>query len=328
MPARLARCRPVVPCRRAALAALAFLSLGCTPSVRSPASQSVLAPFTPSETIRVGAWNIEWLGTPDSRSGPAKNQPQSPGALAEYIRASGVSVLGLEEIAQDDPAGQALSVPLTRALEIVSRETGSDWTHRLFPARTGRNQLTGVAWDRKRVSAVGEPVLVAAADSDSSQGKPLLGRPAFGMRFSAGSGKTDFVIVPLHLKSNYQGDFAVQRGEEAQLIRAGIARGVGDLDIILAGDFNCGVHTEPAIQTLREAGFVDLNAGDASTHTRYGALDRILVPADQPEFQQRQFAVFREAFLSSRRLSDEDFKIGWSDHFMVTTDVRVMPDDD
>lgn len=313
-----------------ALALLASLLLsGCAPKDRpTVAGESRTTEVSQPTTIRVGAWNIEWLGTPASRSGPARNRPQSPEALAEYILASGVSVLALAEVATDSPTGELHSSIVQEAIDLVGRQTGSTWTHRLFPARSGRNQLTGLAWDTGRVSAVGEPVLLAGSDGNSSQDKPLLSRPAFGQRFSTGQGKTDFLVVALHLKSDYQGTFAVHRGEEAELMRAGIARGVGERDIILAGDFNCGAHDERAIQVLTAAGFEDLNASDLSTHVRYGPLDRILIPADQPEFQPRHFEVFRQAFLSPRNLSDEDFKIGWSDHYMVITELRIMEDDD
>src|SRR3712207_6530830 len=52
--------------------------------------------------VRVGALNIEWLGSPKLRSGSAKGVAQEPKDVAEYIKASEVAILALEEIGDDD----------------------------------------------------------------------------------------------------------------------------------------------------------------------------------------------------------------------------------
>src|SRR5437762_11053288 len=90
----------------------------------------VAAPETP-EKLRVGAWNIEWLGNPENRSGPAKNMQQKPEDLADYILAANVSVLGLEEIAEDATAPNPdggndimLNTIIGEALEQIHERTG------------------------------------------------------------------------------------------------------------------------------------------------------------------------------------------------------------
>ncbi|HNB59115.1 MAG TPA: hypothetical protein PK308_02300, partial [Phycisphaerales bacterium] len=37
------------------------------------------------DVLVLGTWNIEWLGKPDQRSGPARGGAQSPEDLADYI---------------------------------------------------------------------------------------------------------------------------------------------------------------------------------------------------------------------------------------------------
>ena len=57
-------------------------------------------------------------------------------------------------------------------------------------------------------------------------------------------------------------------------------------------------------------------------------MDRALVPSDQPEFAARSFSVFSDSYLSARKLTPRDYKRGYSDHYLITTTIRVMPDDD
>ncbi|MBW7905047.1 MAG: hypothetical protein LC135_06645 [Phycisphaerae bacterium] len=285
-------------------------------------------PIRVGDDVRVGAWNIEWLGTPGSRSGPARGRAQEPNDLAAYIVAARVDILGLEEIASDDADGPWTSSIVSQTLRQVSRETGGQWRHQLYPAHSGRNQVCGVAWDASRVAAVGDPVLITKTRRDSSQGKPLWSRPAVGQLFSAGPGLSDFLVVVCHNKSDYGGSFAVHRGEEADLFLSELPAANGDPDILLIGDMNCQSSSEPLVQRFIAAGFVNLNHEDIPTHVRYGALDRAFAPANQPEFAARHFEVCSTAFLGDRNLTHEDFKVRFSDHFMVLTTIRIMADDD
>lgn len=285
-------------------------------------------PATQRLAIRVGAWNIEWLGTPASRSGPAKRHAQNAEDLAEYILAADVAILGVAEVARNADDGTWTNVTLSAAFRLVEKQTGGRWKHRLFPAHTGRNQLCGIAWDASRVTPIGEARAVSMPDERSAQNKPIWSRPPYGMMFSAGDALTDFVVIMIHMKSNYGGSFGPHRGEEAAALVRDLPSAFTDPDVLIIGDANCAAHDEPAIRNLESAGFVDLNAGDIDTHWRYGPLDRAFVPADQPEFAGRVFDVLDESFRGPRGLSETDFKTRYSDHYMIITEVTVMPDDD
>lgn len=301
------------------------------PTPSSPTPRSAAAPPAP---IRIGAWNIEWLGTPGSRSGPAKGHAQAAEDLADYIATAGVSILGVEEIAETDaaapPEGSGwvarTNATLRAAFEIVEARGGGSWRHQLYPARTGRNQLCGLAWNAARVTAVGAPVPVTLSDPDA--GATVWSRPPYAQMFSAGDGLTDFAVVVVHMKSNYNGDFSQQRAREADELVAALAQTVADPDVLIIGDANCGSHAEPAVTKFEQAGFVDLNAADTPTHIRYGPLDRAFVPRGQPEFAASGFQVLREEYLSARGITEPDFKVRFSDHFMVVTELAVGPDDD
>lgn len=321
--------RPTARVLVAVLASLALLGAlrGCAPHERGPLRAHPQASAAPGAPIRVGAWNIEWLGSPQRRSGPARGVLQSPADLADYIADSGVRILGLEEIAADDELGLASSI-VAQALSQVEQRIGGRWTHRLLPARSGRNQLVGLAWDTARVTAVGEPRRIVESPEPRAGAARLWSRPPHGQLFSAGPGLTDFVVVPIHMKSDYDGDFSAHRAREAELLVTALPGVFDDRDILIIGDSNCDAHSEPAVAVFAHAGLVDLNSADWPTFWRGQALDRAFVPTSQPEFADRLFEVRRDDYLARRGLSAEQFKTRCSDHFMIVTQVRVMPDDD
>lgn len=283
--------------------------------------------------ITVGAWNIQWLGEPSKRSGIGKDVAQKPEDIADYIKTSGVQLLALEEICDDDgdPATIANNT-LNTVVEILNEGTGANWKYILFPKRNADDvdQHTGVMWNAKTVTAVEKhykiPLKVPPAEPD----KPFYwNRWPYAMKFSTGEGKTDFVIIPVHMKSNYGGtkEAKEQRAKETQqLIEAlkDVKSRFSDSDIVIIGDTNVLDSTEDSAKTLVGAGLKDLNAGDEPTTAMSDApFDRAFVAADQPELRQRKIRVFRPHGLSPRQ-----FRRDLSDHYMVTIKVRVMPDDD
>ncbi|MEZ6068242.1 MAG: hypothetical protein R3B90_21585 [Planctomycetaceae bacterium] len=104
------------------------------------------------EYIKVGCWNIQNLG--DRQFG------QFPAAFAEHLLLADVDVLGLIEIWDDDndPA-RMTNTKLDETFNRMNMQAGHDWTYRLFPKRDQDElrQHVGVAWNRSRVSIVGEP---------------------------------------------------------------------------------------------------------------------------------------------------------------------------
>jgi hypothetical protein len=313
------------------------------PESISPSKPAGAAAATTPASVRIGTWNIEWLGKPEQRSGAAKNTAQSPDDMADYIVASGVCVLAVEEI-----VAQAGSPPrskeLDAALAAVQRRTGDGWQYILFPGRgdgKGEDQLTGVAWNPKLVTplnAQGKPLApgdagwrLPIASGRSSQGSGLWNRPPHAVQFSTGAGKTDFAVVVVHMKADYEGDFAAHRNEEAARLAEAIpavAKAFKDQDVVVLGDTNMTKPNEPAKATIEGAKLVDLNRKAETTHWRGGATDRIFVPVDQPEFADRRFEVMSDRYLDPKRWDPKEFKRRLSDHYMAVTVIKVMPDDD
>jgi len=298
------------------------------------AGSAVSRPASPLGEIRVAAWNIEWMGQPERRSGPAKGYARTPQALAEYIESAGAHIITLQEISDSDPTDtRPVNETLERAFEIVDANTGSDWTHALFPSRNSQNQLVGIAWDRHAVLAenADDPWALPGPAEQSESGRTIWSRPPHAIKFSAGLGMTDFYVVTVHHKSNYGGDFASHRALEATALADALMElmeETGERDMLIVGDSNAATTKEAAIRTYTLKGWADLNANDQTTFWRGRALDRILVPAEQPEFESSELTVHFEEFTRRRGWSREDFKKNLSDHYLISTDFAVMEDDD
>jgi endonuclease/exonuclease/phosphatase family metal-dependent hydrolase len=282
----------------------------------------------PAEKLRLGAWNIEWLDYPQNRTGLASNRAQKPEDLANYIEASGVDLLALEEICVDSSGS---SPTLNRALQLLSESQGQTWKVLLFPKKDGAStQLTGVAWNTARAELVGQPIPLRADDL-SADGYNLLDRAPQAVKFRFAEGRSDFVLIPLHLKSNRKVNGraigADQRAQESAAILQvlpDIRKTTRDKDLVLLGDFNVKEAREKAVRQFVAAGFRDLNANDRSTFWKGQApFDRFFVPQNQPEFRHSRLTLFKP-----ERMSPEQFKIRLSDHYMVTTDMEIGADDD
>ncbi|HPO93928.1 MAG TPA: endonuclease/exonuclease/phosphatase family protein [Phycisphaerales bacterium] len=315
-------------------------------SVAAPSGGGTAAPGAyrdPNPDVLVlGTWNIEWLGKPDQRSGPARGVAQSPDDLADYIAASGAEILALEEIVTFTPGSPIRSPELEAVLEALAGKTGASWDYVLFQGRAKGDQLTGVMWNASAVAAQttdgrpwdqlhSTPHRLPIEEGRSAQGTALWNRPPHAMRFSAGPGRTDLVLIPVHMKADYRGKFESHRAAEAEALAKAlpaVRTAFADQDVVVLGDSNAADAGEACIRSLVDAGLIDLNRGNEVTHVAGYTMDRIMPPQGQPEFANSRQRVFSTDYLSKRRLTETDFKTRYSDHFMVLADVRVMPDDD
>lgn len=295
-------------------------------------------PTITPRTVRIGTWNIEWLAQPDKRYGKAQGKTQSAEDIADYIAASRVEVLALEEICPtnlsdpfeydpevDGPLDNAI---LREALEIVSKKTRSEWAYRIFPNNDGTkatNQLTGIAWNTRKLTVLGESWRVIEYDRSK---RTYWYRPPWATAFSTGEGMTDLVIIPIHMKAYDDESSANQRAmESAELVEA-LAKAQGDPDTLIIGDSNCHSGDEQAIKNYAASGFIDLNRRDQSTHVGQAPLDRVFIPDGQPEFAKKFFQVFDKPYMARRRLKPTDFRERFSDHYMVITTIKAGVDDD
>lgn len=299
----------------------------------SPAAASSGGPAPAAITI--ASWNIEWLGNPSQRSGEGKGVAQDTAELAEAIKRSEAAVVALQEISPTGtPNAGRNDEPRSKELDAIAAKLGGGWRYLLFPSRSG-DQFTGFLYNSGVVSLVsdreGDSWRVPVPTRRSSQGSGLWVRPPTAVKFSAGAGKTDFVLIVVHMKADFDGDFAKHREEEAKALAAllpDVRRVFKDEDVLILGDTNMTDDNEAAEKTYERAGLKDLNTANAGTHWRGGGTDKIFVPAAQPEFAASSFRVINHDRVLSRTMSPAAYKRRFSDHYMVSTTVRLQDDDD
>jgi predicted extracellular nuclease len=303
-----------------------------------------------AEEVRIGAWNIEWLGFPDKRGRPGKDVEQNPVDLANYISESKVDVLSLEEIGVDNKTAPWTSKPLQKIFDELKSKHGQDWQYVLFdkadyPADTEdfivRGQHTGLAWRTDKAKLVGQPFSVPVG-SNETYGNKFWERRATAVKLSFGEGKTDVVFIPVHLKSNRNDakpddkDFTKkQRLAEAKALTghfSSLKNALKDEDIVILGDMNFLAPDDDAAQVLIDAGFKDLNQDDQGTTAAWGQgyssapFDRIFVPQKQAEFEGAKQTIHR----TKNGTDDEikDYKKRFSDHYLISCVIQIGNDDD
>ncbi|VTR93347.1 Extracellular nuclease, putative OS=Blastopirellula marina DSM 3645 GN=DSM3645_12526 PE=4 SV=1: Exo_endo_phos [Gemmata massiliana] len=312
-----------------------------------PRTGSAQPPIPPR--ITVAAWNIEWLGKPHNRSGAGKDVAQSAQDIADYIKASAVDILSVEEVTFDTGTDDnRQNKTLVDACKFLNRLPGQQWEHRLFPKRDedAKDQCVGLIWNESRVQPQktqgNKPFyrLEMTApqnltdDPDFGAGSHYFDRWATAMKFSAGKDKTDVVLIPVHLKANIGGVAKTrrQRNVEAKMLTKALAKvrdAFRDDDIIILGDTNILKNDEPATTTITHAGFNDLNFLDAATHQGGAPFDRAFVADDtNPKGRNKEFAHSAQEVFAHPDFNSQQFKKRLSDHYLIRFSIDVMDDDD
>ncbi len=273
------------------------------------------------DLLRIGSWNIENLGE--------RNFGQNQFAIAEYLQLSGVDVLALQEIHDTDGSGAPYrNGRLDQVVALLNEQHEAEWKYQLFPKRDEdeTKQLCGLLWNEKRVKKIGEPLRVPL---DHEHGT-LWDRHPYAVKFqAAGTGKSDFVLISVHMKSNVSnpGDALTpveRRAHEAEALAdalEGVSSHFQDEDIVILGDTNCLNGNEAALQTFTGIGLRDLNAKATPTYVSGGPFDHIFVPNAQLEFR-----FSRQYLLAPADTVAHDKAL--SDHMMILMTMQVLADDD
>ena len=268
--------------------------------------------------IHLGSWNIEHLSKRGGRS-------ESVYALTEHIEMASLDVLALQEVyVTHEEDGIRKNRELDSVMHLLFEHTGDSWQYELLPNRSSddESQLCGVIWNSSVLDHLGTHRLDVDHQSD---GMRLWDRTPHALQFKFRH-KTDFAIVPLHMKSNYGGASRAKRirREEAKTLVStlpAIANELSENDIVLIGDTNCLDAYEPALRAFAEAGYEDLNETDAGTFVSGAPFDRIFIPVDRKVFRySRQYVVV------SANPDDHDKYL--SDHYLIKTVLKIRRDDD
>ena len=289
--------------------------------------------------LQIGSLNIEHL------SGANREQKkQTAYAISEHIEMAGIDILALQEIyvTSIDGDGRRRNAELDRICELLEEHLRVKWDYKLYPKRNPnrKTQLVALLWNKERVRKSDE--LKIDVDYEH-EGDKLWDRAPHAVKFSMLMDvwvKTDgewhkqeeqksVIIIPVHMKSNYGGptkNRRIRHKEALTLVKnlPFVREKLEDESIIIIGDTNCLNAYEPAIETLVDAGFRDLNNNDSATYwsKSYGesTFDRAFVADGRNEFKYT-----RQYVLRSSDLNQHDRFI--SDHYMIKISVKTYLDD-
>jgi hypothetical protein len=304
--------------------------------------------------LQIASWNIEHLG-----GAPRKDRKQSAFALADHIEMSGIDLMALQEIyltpyqeevrlgpTQPPIPSHAKSERRNSDLDIVchllEEHLDNPWAYLILPNRQegDKSQLCAVMWNTKRLTLDRATPLDVQHKIDGDalwDRKPHLVSFTSDIEVWRRSANGDWVLVgerrrldlvPLHMKSNYDGVTQNRRirGKEAVTLCDALdrLRPAIDASLVLIGDTNILNNAEPAIETFVQRGFVDLNNNDGATYwsAQYSdaPFDRAFVAVDRPEFRYT-----RQYIMKSSDLKAHDRFL--SDHYMIKISVKDYVDD-
>lgn len=289
--------------------------------------------------LQIGSLNIEHLSGANR-----KQRAQTAYAVSEHIEMAGIDILALQEIYVTiiDDDGVRKNKELDHICELLEEHLHTPWTYKIFPKRNEnrKNQLCALLWNTSKVEKTGEMKI----DVDHEDGgDKLWDRAPHAIKFSmlidvwekqdGKWGKKEdsksIIIIPIHMKSNYGGPTIGRRirSKEAKTLcdnLNSVKETLKDDSIVIIGDTNCLEATEPAIEKIVDAGFIDLNNTDGTTYwsKSYGEspFDRAFVAIDRPEFKYT-----RQYILRSSDLQRHDRFI--SDHYMIKISIKTYLDD-
>ena len=280
-----------------------------------------------ADFFRIASFNIERCGS--------RTPGQRPIAIAEHIDLSGASVIALQEIDVTDTETDDPNTPfnetkrnatLDTAFSILDAEGDTDWKYELFPNRNSGDstQLCGVAWDAKLIKRDRAAFPIAITGSNATR---IWDRRPHAVKLQY-KDKTDIVLIPVHMKSNYGNASQGRRIRklEAEALVAGLSAVESHFDdsqIIIGGDTNILEADERSAEAFADAGYRDTNSLDVTTFIGSGRgapFDRFFV-ADDPVF------IFARQYVlqAAEPVAHDTFL---SDHQKILMSFRVKDDND
>ena len=293
------------------------------------------------EMVTIGAWNIEWLGTPAMRDSTARTTEQLGAIAAVAADSLDIEVLVLVEIN-------------TRSAEWATLKSMLAGRGYLFIEGAPRQQTVVIAYDSDEVSAVftanPEPDVPTAFErADPAGGVCRTSNAKKPVFATLRAGSFDFTVVGVHFKSGRRPRTCSDdsftswvRGRQSAVLLEAVARrqaaGTVDSDVIIVGDFNGGFDDGSA-RTLRRAGFrlltepANRSSSSGTLSFRKGrwesALDHIAIRSvTDREWLARSTQYFPDV-LSFTDAELEAYLENYSDHALVTAEFRIdLSDDD
>ena len=267
--------------------------------------------------VRIGAWNLEHLG---SRTEPQRTNADL-NALASKIRELGVSVLAVSEVNG------------WRALRDLAQRIGPSWDGVLgrsgyIGGKPPKQLGVGFLWDTNRLE------LVSATDWKSlprrRDGLHIFHRVPVSACFRAVDGGPDFRLVAVHLKAGFEPSDRTKRLIELAEIKRRLEElkqtPGEDTDIAVVGDFNHG-HSSPEHSTLSKSGFATYLSPPQPTSSIIHfdeQIDHIVPLAGFEEIRQNTFRIPGQDTPHDKTA----WRAAYSDHYHIAVELSPTPDDD
>lgn len=283
------------------------------------------------ECVRVGSWNIAWLGS-ENREQPG--DPATIRAMADLIANTwSIDLVALQEIntaVDGELYGERHSTAAWQQLKAALQQHG----YRVRSGDSGQVQRVVIAWRApvKEIKAAQDLPIPESYQVDDNCRSSGLRKPLAGLYRAGGF---DFWAVGLHLKSGYgkkgRCADAVREQQVYYMLKQFPRLQQQDPDILLLGDFNA-TSGHRSLAGLRDAGFVSLadkqrRHPDSNSYTqgrngRGSLIDQLMVQTQHTAEWQR---------LSTFIPSPADpaaFAQRYSDHLPVWADFSTAQDDD
>jgi endonuclease/exonuclease/phosphatase family metal-dependent hydrolase len=283
------------------------------------------------DCVRIGTWNIAWLGS------EKREQSSAPATIESMARLIAdewsIDLIGLEEINTElngKIRGENYTTSSWKTLRIALEKRG----YKTFSGGSGQAQRIVFAW-RHPVKILQFSQEIEIPDSyyineycrSSGLRKPLAGH------FRAGN--FDFMTVAVHLKSGYGNNAAcsnaIRSSQVEHLSKQLDILEKKDRDLILIGDFNASAKHE-SLKKLSENNFIvltekkyrnpDSNNRSQGAGKRGSTIDHIMIKqANTDELVSHSTVLYKPE-------KPEFFAANFSDHMPIWADFKTANDDD
>lgn len=300
-----------------------------------------------AETVTLGSWNLEHLGSPGRGLGYRDLPPRSNRQLrdiAVFIDELGISALALQEVAI---TGFESDRPLSAPLEKICSALGPDWDYVLMgdpenppPAGSIHNMQNAFIWNGTYLNLLDSfPLLVESVNVGD---KNTFDRIPYAAWFETTEGN-DFLLINLHLTSGQDNDenhLAAMVTVERNIGQSLRSRDITESDRIVLGDFNdnpwaLNTRGEPAFLDLlyrymEKKGYRDLMT-EAFPFTRSNKnldsrIDHILI--NRSALRHFEEGSFRIPYPSKDLRELQIWRESYSDHLPLLFELVMSRDDD
>lgn len=271
----------------------------------------------PTQELRIGTWNLEWLGI-DDRGGLPPRDATDYQKLGDKVRSLGVAVLAVQEIGGEAPL-QRVAAAAGPAWRVVLGTTGGI---------EGKPQNVGFLYDSGTVELLQAEELVQLPREQD--GVPIFNRLPVTACFRAKATGFDFRAITVHLKAGQKAQDEQKRRLEASLLHDWIAglqqASAEDQDIVVLGDFNSTYGTDPQL-ALERGGSLQYLQPAAPTPTIMHfpePIDQVAVAPGFDELGRTSFTVHG----GFDGMEKDAWRKTYSDHFPVTVTITAANDTD